>query len=223
MIESKSTREIVSLAKQDALSVVGGGLEKKLNDLQSYGTTALSSGASFGISHIPLLGPALAKAFDLGAGAGLDKLYEYMLDNSTTREARITNALFFLERSLAASLRQSYNTLQAYDAKAGVSTEKDCADCQEAFKEAKYACLAQDCVIDLEKGCTILAQLLKDLQTEVSLLKGRTDQRVTNLVSRIDNFRDNHPNRTCIGTRKCYWIKGVGTPFSAITDQDLDL
>jgi hypothetical protein len=223
VIESKSTREIISLAKQDATSALGGGLEKKLNDLQSYGATAVSSGVSLGISHIPLLGPGLAKAFDLGAGAGLDKLYEYMLDNSTTRDARITNALFFLERSLAASLRQSYNTLELYDGKAGVSVEKECGDCQDAFKEARYACLAQDCVGDLEKGCKILEQLLKDLQTEVSLMKGRADQRVTNLVSRIDNFRDNHPDRTCIGTRKCYWIKGPGTPFSAITDRDLDL
>lgn len=221
MIESKSTRDIISLAKQDATSTVGGALEKKLNDLQSYGTTALSGGVSFGISHIPIVGPVLAKAFELGSGAGLDKLYEYMLDNSTTRQDRITNALFFLERSLAASLRQSYNTLQAYDAKAGVSVEKECDDCQEAFSEAKYACLAQDCVGDLEKGCKILEQLLKDLQTEVSLLKGRADQRVTNLVSRIDNFRDNHPDRTCVGTRKCYWVKGAPTTFSAIGNDRL--
>src|SRR4029077_12938607 len=125
--------QIILNAKFQADSTLGGGLEKKLNDLQSYGTTAATSSVSFGISHVPVVGPVLAKAFDLASSAGIDKLYEKLLAESKTPEQRMINSLFLLERSLSASIRQAYNTLTLYTSKATL-VEQKCDDCQDAFK-----------------------------------------------------------------------------------------
>jgi hypothetical protein len=211
VIPSTATTEIIQKAKIEATASSGGGISKKINDLQSYGTMGGTAVVSFAISHIPLLGPALAKAFDIGAGMGIDAIYATLLENSKSREERIVNSLFLLERSLAASMRQAWNTVHDYDKKAGVKAEVECDDCQDAFKEARYAALAQDCVEDIEAGCLALEQLVKDLKADVSILKGKVDQRVTRMVSRIDNFRDNHPDRACMGTQRCYWMPMPGT------------
>jgi hypothetical protein len=220
MIPSTATPQLIQQARIEALAVVGGGLEKKFNDLQSYGTTAGTSGASFLISHIPIVGPVLAKAFDIAASIGINKLYEKLLSEATTREQRITYCLFLLERSLSASIRQAYNTMNFYNSRAQLG-EVECKDCQDAFREAKIAYLAQDCMGDLEAACKILGKLKEDLEAETSQLKMKVDSRVNNLVSRIDNFRDNHKQSTCIGTQRCYWIPGPGTVFSSVRNEDL--
>jgi hypothetical protein len=225
MIPHDAPRRLCDKAKIDATSLAGGGLEKMFNDLQSYGTTAVSSGVSFGISHIPIVGPMLAKAFELASAKGITKVYEELRANAKSREERISYSLFLLERSVAADMRQSYNTLHYYDGKAGVG-EVTCKNCQDAFREARATYLAQDCVEDLQKGCDLLEELVKDLKAEISILKGRADQRVSALPGRIENFRDNHKKSTCIGTQACYWvgppgIKKMPNVQSYITDDDL--
>jgi hypothetical protein len=216
MIPENATRILIQAAQAQALSITGGGFEKKLNDLQSYGTTAATSAATFAISHIPLAGPVVAQLVKLASDAGIDKAYEKLLADSKTPAERINNSLFLLERSLIASIRQAYNTLTLYTSKAE-RAEQECKDCQDAAREAKSAFVAKDCVDDLKGGCKVLEQLAKDLQFEMGVIKGKVDERVNNLASRIDNFRENHKNDFCMGPQKCYWQKPPPTPKFAGT------
>jgi hypothetical protein len=218
-------RRLCDQAKIQATSAFGGGIDKTLNDLQSYGTTALTSGISFGISHIPIVGPMLAKAFDLASGKGITKAYEELRANAKSREERISYSLFLLERSVASTIRQAYNTVHDYDGKAGIG-DVDCKDCQAAYREAWSNYLAQDCVDDIKKGVDMLEELVADLKTEVNILKGRVDTRVTSLPGRIDSFRDNHKKARCMGTQACYFIAPSGSvkvpsPFGSIRNEDL--
>lgn len=221
MISSQATQSIIKKAKEEANSTVGGGIQKKLNDLQSYGTSLGTGGVSFLISHIPIVGPVLAKAFQLSSDIGISKLYEKLLSESHTPAERIGNSLFLLECSLSASIRQAYNTLAAFNQKVMFRLTHECKDCQDAFQEANAAYLAGSCVEDLEAACSILEQLLKDLRSETMNFKNRVNNRIVSLPSAIDDFRDNHPGRVCIGAQACYWKKGPGTPFSSIGDKDL--
>lgn len=221
MIDSSSNLKISRQAKAQAESSAGGGFEQKLNDLQSYGTSAGAGTASFLISHIPVVGPLLAKGFDLASSAGIAALYEKWLKEASTREERISYALFFLEKALAASLRQAYNTVHGYHTKASVEFAVECKDCQDAFRVAYADHLSVKCLVEIEAGCKILEQLVKDLRHEATELKGSADARVTRHNNRYDTFRDNHPQRACLGPQTCYWRPGPPTPFSTVTNEQL--
>jgi hypothetical protein len=211
-------------AKEDATSFFGGGIEKTINDLQSYGATLGVSGASFLLSHIPFVGTEIAMAFDLASKKGINKAYELLREKATSREKRIIYTLFLLERSVSATLRQAYNTVKDYDAKA--SRDFPCDDCQDAYREARSSYLAQDCVDDMVAGCKMLEELVADLKAEIGILKGKTDSRVSLLASRIDEFRGNHKKSTCMGLNRCYFLTPPGrvtvpTVGSHIKNDDL--
>jgi hypothetical protein len=218
MIPSTDTRKLIQKAQLTARSILGGGFKKKLNDLESYKSTGAVSGGGFLVQHIPVFGPSLGKAYETAANAGINKLYEKWLAESKTPKQRLTNSLFVLERYLCASIRQAYNTLADYIDKASPGVSVRCNDCQDAFKEATAAYLAQDCVDDLKKALAIVDQLAKDLRTEIDEAGFAVNQIVSKLDRRIDNFRGNHPDKSCRppGVQECYWIPGPQiTPFSS--------
>ena len=221
MIPHTATKTIADLAKLDAASTAGGGVEKKLNDMQSYMTSAGMGAVSFALAHIPIVGPGIAKAFELASGVGIGKLYEKLLSDSADRKERIRNGLFLMETSLSAAARQAYNTMVVYQEKIGMVPEDDCEDCQEAFKAARGVHLAAVCIEEIEAAAQVIAKLAEDLAAEAMRLKAQSDIRVNNVQSRIENFRDNHPNKKCLGTRRCYFVPGAGTVFGSIGNDDL--
>jgi hypothetical protein len=216
MIPSDATFKIMALAKERAAATEAGGLEKKLNDMTSYGQTAGTSAASFALSHVPFVGPVLAKAFDLAASYGISELYKKLTDESTSNKDRITNTLHLLERSLAASTRQAYNTA---DVCAGKPT-RECKDCQDAYREAYSVALLNESINELDAAQNILTVLADALTNERSRLRALAQRRENSLRSDIDDFREEHKNSSCIGMNRCYWIN-IPSPFKVIGNDQL--
>lgn len=214
VISSQANQTISRRAKAQAESSFGGGIEKMTHDMESYGASVGTGGVSFLISHIPVVGPILAKGFDLAASKGLKELYKKLLAESKTPEQRISNALFLLENGLAASLRQGFNTAVTYDA-SPAALSPDPKDCGEAFKVAYQDYLALSCVEEIEAGCAILKQLAEDLEAKTWELKRTAVQRVSDHEFRYDSFRDNHPDRPRKSLQHCYWQRGPGTMFGS--------
>lgn len=216
MIPSTATFEILQKAKDQAKATEGGGLEKKLNDMRNYAQLAGTGGASFALSHIPLVGPLVAKAFELAASFGISELYKKLTEESNTNQQRIINSLHLMENALAKSMRQAYNTADFYASKA----TRDCKDCQDAFHEAYAVGLLSDCVDELDAAQEILDVLAKALTAERSRLRALSQQREANIRSEIDGFREEHKNKPCLGPYRCYWIN-VPSPYSSIKNEDL--
>jgi hypothetical protein len=219
MIDSDANRKISVQAKTQAESTLGGGLERLLNDMQSYGDTVGKGALTFAIQHIPFVGPSLAKGFDLAASKGISAIYKKLLKEAKTPEQRISYALFSLEKSLASTLRQAFNTVATYDASVG-EDRSDCKDCQAAFKAAYEDHLALACTKEIEDGCKILKTLARDLEVSTRRLKHSAETRVKDHDHRYDNFRENHPDKRCMGLQACYWHMGQSV-FGSITNDML--
>jgi hypothetical protein len=210
MVPSSATPRLIEQAKLAARSLLGGGWQKKLNDLESYKSSGLKSGVSYGLSHVFIIGPTLAEAFKLAYGFGVEKLYQTWRANSKTSRERITNTTFVMELGLCSLMRQALNTIVEYLAATDPDKVK-CTNCQDAFKEAKAACLAQDCIDDLKKALEIFHRLTVDLEKEIGEAAFEVNKRARDLQGRIDNFRDNHPDKACRppGVHACYWLPQV--------------
>ena len=215
MIDSSANNEISRVAKSQANSIANGGFEKMLNDMESYGVSAVSSAVSFGVSHIPVVGPTIAFGLEKAATAGMSAARRKALENASTKEERTKHALFLLELGLAGDLRKLANTIASVNDRASLFTDPQ--DCQEAFRLAYRDHLAINCMDELDDGVALLEQLAKDLKAIAQELRARAAARVNNHRFEYDVFRDNHKTGKCMGTQRCYWTQGPGTPFSAIT------
>ena len=216
MVPSIATFTIIQKATGQAKAAEGGGLEKKLNDMRGYAQLAGTSGASFALSHIPLVGPILAKAFDLAASFGISELYKKLTKESTSNQERIINSLHLMENALAKSMRQAYHTADFYANK----DKLDCKDCQDAFRESYAVGLLADCVTELDAAQEILDLLSTALIAERSRLKALSQRRSDNLRNDIDNFREEHKNGSCMGTQTCYRVN-VPSVFNRMQNSDL--
>ena len=228
MISPDAPHQIMKLAKTNAESAVEGGLQKKLNDMTSYGTAAGIGGLAFAISHIPLAGPILSKVVSTGASMGATQIFKHLLEESPNRAVWIRNTLFVLERSACASIRQAYNTFIVLSNKLLIRMPVK-KDCQDAYNEAFAAYLAQSCVEELEEACKVLDKLASDLRLEAAQFRAQIQLRMGRLPADVDSIRDDHPNRTCLGANRCYWQSGHlptvqghrVNPFSSIGNDDL--
>lgn len=228
MISPDAPRQIMELAKKKAESTVDGGLQKKLNDLTSYGTTAGIGGLAFAISHIPLAGPVLSKIVSTGASMGATQVFKHLQEVSPNRADWIRNTLFVLERSACASIRQAYNTYSILSHKLLIRLPLK-KDCQEAYDEAFAAYLAQSCVEELEEASKVLEKLANDLRIEAAQFRAQVQLRMSRLPADVDAIRSGHPRKICMGLNKCYWQDGHlarvqghrVTPFSSIGNDDL--
>lgn len=202
MVPKSATTLLMQSAQSAARSWLQGGLRKKFNDLEKYKAAGVTAAIGFGLSHIPFVGPTLGKLCETGLDSGIDQVYKAYLDDSKTPKERMNNALFVLERYLCSSIRSMYNTLGNY---VDTAPEKvQCKDCQDAFKEANALYLASECVTDLKKALALVQRLRDDMEGQIRLLELET-QAKGEVRRRIENFRENHPNKACSGLHKCYW------------------
>jgi hypothetical protein len=211
MVPKFATLRIIEEAGYAARAFWRGGLQKKLHDLEKYKKTGVASGVSYGLSKIPFVGTEVSKGFELLTETHFDSVYRQLLESSTTAKERINNCLFVLERYLSASMRQAYNTALFYIKEVDWKGELECKDCQDAFKAAMAACVAQSCIDDLKRDVEIIKRLAQDLENEIREAALEVSARGgSHLEERIDNFRGNHPSKPCRppGVEKCYWSAG---------------
>lgn len=217
MIDIQATFKIMAYAKERAEAPEGGGLAKKLNDFKSYGQTAGASALSFAVSHIPVLGPSLAAVADLAVSYGISKLYQKFTIESVTDKEKVTNTLFLLERSLATSMRQAYNTANDCSDK----PPRHSTNCQDAHQEAYAVALLNESINELEASHKFLMTLSDSLTAEVSRLRAIARQKELKVRNNIDDLEELHKEEKCGGLNKCYWIKGIPSPFDSIRDNKL--
>lgn len=234
MIEAGAARKIDQIA-QSAAHSTDGDVERMLHDMEKYGVEGVSSGISFGIAHIPFVGPALAKGYDLGAAAGIARFYKSKLAEANTREERIQYATSYLERSLAGDIRKCYNTLASFREMLKSVLGAPPNDCQEAHEKAYRTHLADACVEDLREWAAILAKLAEDMEGVANGYTPTISQKKLQVDDELGGLYVRHPPHKCNGTRKCYWVPdpvpvqgtqvshNVRVPYvgSNITNEDL--
>ncbi|MDX1546459.1 MAG: hypothetical protein R3247_05705 [Rhodothermales bacterium] len=205
MMEGGFPAKIDQRAKTDAIEG-SGTTERMLNDMTKYATEGVSGGLSFAISHIPLLGPVLAKGYDLSSAAALAAFYKKKLSEAATREDRIQYATSYLEASLAGDMRKAYNTLVHYDAALTTFLDAPPNDCQEAHKKLYMTHLADACVTDFREWSQILKTLADDLESLANEFTPRITMKKSKVEYDLGDLRHRHPSRKCHGLQRCYWV-----------------